>query len=74
MPKAILEFNLPEENEEFLTAQNGGKYHSVIWNLDQGLRSALKYNSDSYDEKTLEQLQKVRDRIHELLSEYDLSL
>ena len=73
MPKAILEFNLPEENEEFLTAQNGGKYHSVIWNLDQYLRSIHKYSSDSYDEKALEEVQKIRDKLHELLNEYDLS-
>ena len=30
MPKAVLEFNLPEETEDFKDAQNGWKYKSQI--------------------------------------------
>lgn len=74
MPKAILEFNLPEEGEEFESAHKGNLYRLIVWDLDQHLRSILKYSNDSYDQKTLDELQKVRDKIHELLNEYELSL
>jgi hypothetical protein len=74
MPKAILEFNLPEENEEFESAHKGILYKLVIWDLDMYLRDILKYNSDSYDEKVIIELQKTRDKIHELLSERDLNI
>ena len=74
MPKGILEFNLPEEKEEFESAQNGSLYKLVVWELDQHLRGILKYNSDAHEEKTLEELQKIRDKIHEVLSDYELNL
>ena len=41
--KAILEFNLPDEEQEFMEAVNGGMFKHVIWQLDQKLRSNLKY-------------------------------
>ena len=41
--KAILEFNLPDEEQEFMEAVNGGMFKHVLWQLDQKLRSNLKY-------------------------------
>lgn len=41
--KAILEFNLPEENKDFQDAINGNNYRSAIWDFDQLLRSEMKY-------------------------------
>ena len=41
--KAVLKFNLPEENEDFKAAINGSKYKSAIWDYDQWLRSEMKY-------------------------------
>ena len=41
--KAILEFNLPEDNEEFQNAVNGSNYKHAHWQLDQLLRSEIKY-------------------------------
>lgn len=35
--KAILEFTLPEENNEHLSAVNGGKYYSQLWELKEWL-------------------------------------
>ena len=46
MAKAILEFNLPEDNQEFLLATSGLKFWSVLWELDQSLRSKTKYAPD----------------------------
>lgn len=74
MPKGILEFNLPEEKEDFELSVKGGLYKLAIFDLDQYLRSIVKYNSDSHDEKTITELQKIRDKLHECLRDYDLSL
>jgi len=65
MPKAILEFEL---------ANKGGQYRLAISDVDNYLRGILKYNSDSYSEEVLAELQKVRDQIHESLNNRDLSI
>lgn len=45
MAKGILEFELPEEREDFETAQNGWKYKSILKELDEDLRRKLKYEN-----------------------------
>lgn len=44
--KAILEFDLPEDQEIFDISSNAMKYHSVLWDLDQYLRSKVKWGDD----------------------------
>lgn len=49
--KVILEFDLPEQNEDFQAALNGHNYKSAIWDFDQLLRSEMKYKdlpNDTY--------------------------
>lgn len=44
--KAILEFNLPEEQEEYKLARNGLNLSCAVWDYDQEvLRSIVKYNN-----------------------------
>ena len=44
--KATLEFNLPEENEEFELAKNAVKYSIVLDEVDERLfRQPLKYDN-----------------------------
>lgn len=58
MPKAILEFNLPEEQEEFNTTSKAGDMHSVLWDLqNQVFRNILKYGSSNNE--TIETLLKT---------------
>lgn len=33
--KGILEFNLPEDGEEFDTARNAAKYRAALWEISQ---------------------------------------
>ncbi len=66
--KAILEFNLPEENAEHKLALDGGKWMSVLHELDQWLRSIAKYE----DRKTVT-IEEVRARIYEELEDSGLS-
>jgi hypothetical protein len=72
--KSIIEFNLDEERAEFDFAVNGSKYHSVIWDLDNHLRGLTKYPPDNQSEDTYNALQETRDKLHQLLNEYNLEV
>lgn len=64
--KAILEFNLPEEEREYQIANQAKDMLCVIGNLEDALRSYLKYG---HTFKTPEEaLQAIRTRLHEELS------
>lgn len=70
--KAILKYNLPEENHEFLNATQGAKMRSVLWEFDQWLRSKVKYedlNDDQY-----QVYQGCRDHLRTLLYEDNIDL
>ena len=73
MPKAVLEFNLPEENMEFKEAVNGGKYLMVLQDLDNFLRSECKYN-DSLSEDTHNAYDLVRDKIRSICEDAGVAL
>jgi hypothetical protein len=64
---ASLRFRLPEEESEFNTAINGGKYLAVLNELDIWLRSQYKYaGSELHGE--------VRNKLYEILEEYDINI
>jgi hypothetical protein len=44
--KAILEFNLPEQKDEYDFANNGINYYSALVEFDNWLRSEYKYNGN----------------------------
>jgi len=68
--KAILEFNLPEENIEFEMAVNASKMHSVLWQMDQWLRAQYKYMSDAeYNEAAYDAYEKSRQQLLNFMSE-----
>ena len=56
--KAILEFNLPEDEEEFNVAAKSMDWALLAWDIDQSIRSLLKYHhpTEEYDTKTLEHI------------------
>ena len=74
MAKAILEFNLNEEQYEFEQAVNAGKFRSVLWDLDQFLRSKTKYASDDATEEQLAAYYELRDELHKLIEENNITL
>lgn len=61
--KAILEFNLPEESHEHLTAVHAGALSSALWSLDQMLRQKIKYAPENISLLELETWQKCRDML-----------
>ena len=68
--EAILKFNLPEDHIEFEMAVNGSKMHSVLWEMDQWLRTQYKYMSDEeYSADKYETYEKCRDQLREIMFE-----
>ena len=74
MPEAILKFNLNEEQYEFEQAVNAGKYRTVLWDLDQFLRNKTKYASDNTTEEQLDAYYALRDELHRLMDEHNITL
>lgn len=72
--KAILEFNLPDDQVEFSEAVNGGQWKHAMWTLDQWLRSQTKYAPDSQDENYTKALYDARDHLWEILQENSLKM
>jgi hypothetical protein len=73
--KAILEFNLPEDNIEYELVNNAGKMHLVLWDMDQWLRTQYKYMPDEeYNEVAYNTYLKCRDQLRELLNEKNIDL
>ena len=70
--KAILEFNLPDDEVDYKLAVNAASFYSAVWEYDQFLRSQLKHVEMS-DEKHAA-FQEARDKLRDYLMENDVSL
>lgn len=68
--KAIFQFNLPEDAQEYETTLNADKYHSIIWDFKQYLRNRTKYNTDDLTQEQYELLEDIRQQFHELISDH----
>ena len=65
--KATLHFDLPDDQLDYWNAINGWKWRRVAEDMDGFLRGEIKYHG-------MDRLQPVRDRLRELLSDYNLTL
>ena len=84
--KAILKFNLPEDQYEFNSAVNGCQWHNVVSDLDEKLRQEIKHQDFSsitavagVEPQVLENcyaeaLQHVRDYLLDEIKERSLTL
>ena len=71
--KAILEFNLPEDQEEFDVATKAMDWSILVWDIDQSLRSLLKYGVPHKEEQTAaEALEHLREELHNIMEEKGL--
>ena len=72
--KAILEFDLdsPDDSEKFKVASRSTEWYLVCLSLDNELRDKLKYPNDFKTET--QALDWARDRFHEIMQEYGVSL
>lgn len=71
--KAILEFNLPDDQTEFDLAISGNKFWNVLYELDQELRTKTKYAPDDLPQDKYDAYQEVRNLLRELMSENNIS-
>jgi len=70
--KAILEFKLPEESHEHLTAVHARALSSALWDMDQELRRKIKYASEDTPELVTKTFQEARDILTEILEHYGI--
>ena len=74
MPKAILEFTLPEDQDDFDHAINGGKYYTVLWELDQYFRNKVKYPAEDAPNDYTNAMEEARQELWNVLKAYHLDL
>jgi hypothetical protein len=72
MPKAILEFNLPEEQTEYDAVLQAQRVKSFLWDFSQQLRSWRKYHNDFTDAS--DALDKIREEFYRLLKEHKVKI
>lgn len=73
MPKALLKFDLPEEQSEFDCAISGSDYKAVLEETLQMLRSKVKYG-DNLSAEQRETYAEVRGWIFDLVRDFNVSL
>ena len=71
--KAILEFNLHDDQQDFDLAVSGMKFWSVLFDLDQSLRAKTKYAPDNLPQDKYDAYQEIRDELRELMSNNNIN-
>jgi hypothetical protein len=72
MPKAILEFNLPDEQHEYNIIIQASRVQSFLWDFSQQLRAWDKYHHDFKDAD--DALDKIREEFYRLLNEHNVEI
>jgi hypothetical protein len=73
MGKIILEFDSLEEADDARDALDGYKWKLAVWDIDQKLRSYIKYDEKLHPE-VREAFDKLRDDIRSILSGYKIQM
>ena len=73
MAKVIIKFDLNEEANDFKLAVNAKEIMSVLWEVDQELRSKTKYASDTTSQETIDALISIRDFLRENMSDNNIN-
>ena len=70
--KVTIEFN-DDEKEDLQTALDGYKWKLLVWDLNQKLRTYMKYD-ETITEEQYEIVEKIKKDLFELLDDYNLNL
>ena len=65
--KATLEYNLPEDREDFNHATNGFNYYMALVEMDQWLRAEYKYNNN-------EEMYEVREMLRQIILDNNVKI
>jgi len=71
--KAILEFNLPDDQHDFDMAIEGYKWSLVAWDIDQYLRTRMKYE-DTISDDEYKAVEAAREKLRNIISNYSLDI
>lgn len=78
--KILLEFDGEKEVDDALNAINDPNWKSVVWSLNQELRTTTKHDSSILDRSKeasdleIEIIENIREKLFEMLEENNLSL
>ena len=72
--RAILEFELPDDQSEYELAVDASKMYSALWDIKQLIRSKLKYNPDGLTDAELKQWEIIQDEFYCILDNQNIQL
>ena len=72
MPKVTIEFNLPEEQNEYDVVNQSPRMLALLWDLSQQLRSWQKYHHDFKDAD--DALDKIREEFYKIINEHNVNI
>jgi len=70
--KATIEFNLPEDENEFEYATKGSEMFLILWNVKQEYRKLMKYHDLTETEYKL--IEDLNNKLLEDLQDYGINL
>ena len=70
--KGILEFNLPEENEEFKIVNHASKYYCSIWDMINSFRQKVKYAPDDTPKEVIEAHENIQRELYDILRDNEV--
>lgn len=72
--KATLEFNLPDDQDQYDLVNKAWNFWNVLYELDQELRAKTKYAPDDLPQEKYDAYEEIREKLHELMSENNINL
>jgi hypothetical protein len=72
--KAILEFNLPEDQNEYQMANDASNMFIALWDMSQWLRKQTKHIPDNMSDIELNTLEKCREEFIYVLERNNINL
>ncbi len=70
--KAILEFNLPEDHQQYAVVLQAERMQSFLWDFSQQIRCWYKYHNDFKDSN--DALDKIRTEFYRLIDHHNINL
>jgi len=72
--KATIEFNLPEEQDDFDMFNQASNMHNALWEMTQWLRNNTKYAPDNTSEDTIKAFYECQDKLRDVINENNINL
>lgn len=72
--KVTIEFNLPEQQEEYEDFMNGAKWKYIVRELDEHMRGKIKYHDGNMSLTQLDTVQDVRVMLIKYMEQENLTL